>query len=109
MMNFGASPICRRGFLSGVAAAAAMLTVRPLTAQSTGVRRYAITAAAAAHRLGKEGAPSTDLWLYDGTSPGPMIRARRGDTGWSSNNLEVPTTMHCTAFVISTRWMAYPT
>jgi len=96
MMNFGASPICRRGFLSGVAAAAAMLTVRPLAAQSTGVRRYAITAVAAAHRLGKEGAPSTDLWLYDGTSPGPMIRARRGDMleVVFTNNLEVPTTMH---------------
>ena len=96
MMNSGPDNISRRGFLRAGGAVAALLTVRPLAAQEDGVRRYAISAGAATHRLGQQGAPATDLWLYDGVSPGPMIRARRGETleVVFTNNLDVPTTMH---------------
>ena len=88
--------VTRRRFLQGASIAAATLSVTPLAALADGTRRYAISAGGASHRLGQEGAPPTDLWLYDGLSPGPMIRARRGETleVVFTNNLEVPSTMH---------------
>ena len=55
MMNSGPDNISRRGFLRAGGAVAALLTVRPLAAQEDGVRRYAISAGAATHRLGQEG------------------------------------------------------
>ncbi|MGC6521044.1 MAG: multicopper oxidase family protein [Candidatus Puniceispirillaceae bacterium] len=95
MTDTRADTVSRRTFLRGAGAAAAF-SVTPLPAQAAGTRRYAINAGAAAHRLGGDGAPPTDLWLYDGISPGPMITARRGETleVVFTNNLEVPTTMH---------------
>ena len=98
----------RRDFLKTGAAA---LAVTPLPALGDAVRRYRIEAGPASARLGEEGAASTDLWLYNGTSPGPGITALRGET------LEVnsPTGLTCrrpctgTASVTSTRWTACPT
>lgn len=96
MTNAGFGTITRRDFLQGAGMTAATLSVTPLAALADETRRYAISAGAASHRLGKAGAPPTDLWLYDGVSPGPMITARRGETleVVFTNNLEVPTTMH---------------
>ena len=83
----------RRDFLKTGAAA---LAVTPLPALGDTVRRYRIEAEPASVRLGEEGAAKTDLWLYNGTSPGPGITALRGETleVEFTNRLEVPTTMH---------------
>ena len=83
----------RRDFLKTGAAA---LAVTPLPALGDAVRRYRIEAEPASVRLGDEGAAKTDLWLYNGTSPGPGITALRGETleVEFTNRLEVPTTMH---------------
>ncbi|HBP59883.1 MAG TPA: copper oxidase, partial [Alphaproteobacteria bacterium] len=64
--------------------------------RAAGVRRYAITAAPATRHLGPTDRPATNLWLYGGITPGPMIEARRGDELEVEflNNLDVPTTMH---------------
>jgi FtsP/CotA-like multicopper oxidase with cupredoxin domain len=74
----------------------AMMSALPLPSVASGVRRYAITAAAAARHLGPVDRPATNLWLYGGISPGPMIEARRGEELEIEflNNLDVPTTMH---------------
>jgi len=89
----------RRCFIkSGIWAGAmtAMLTALSLPSLAAGIRRYAITAAPAARHLGPSNRPATKLWLYGGTTPGPMIEARRGDELEVEflNNLDVPTTMH---------------
>lgn len=89
----------RRTFIkAGVNAGAmtAMITALPLPSLAAGVRRYAITAAPAARHLGPTDRPATDLWLYGGTSPGPLIEAVRGEELEVEflNNLQVPTTMH---------------
>ena len=78
------------------AAMTAMMSAVPLPSMASGVRRYAITAAPTAQHLGPMDRPATDLWLYGGTSPGPMIEARRGEELEVEflNNLDVPTTMH---------------
>ena len=83
----------RRDFLKTGAAA---LAVTPLPALGDAVRRYRIEAGPAKVRLGEEGAAKTDLWLYNGTSPGPGITALRGETleVELTNRLEVPTAMH---------------
>ena len=83
----------RRDFLKTSAAA---LAVTPLPALGDAVRRYRIEAGTASVRLGEEGAPKTDLWLYNSTSPGPSITALRGEMleVEFTNGLEVPTTMH---------------
>ena len=83
----------RRDFLKTGAAA---LAVKPLPAFGDAVRRYRIEAGPANAKLGEEGAAATDLWLYNGTSPGPGITALRGETleVEFTNRLDVPTTMH---------------
>ncbi len=89
----------RRNFIrAGIHAGAmtAMVSVLPLPSLAAGVRRYAITAAPTAAHLGPPDRPATSLWLYGGTSPGPLIEAWRGEELEVEflNNLDVPTTMH---------------
>ncbi|MEX0502860.1 multicopper oxidase family protein [Alphaproteobacteria bacterium LSUCC0719] len=89
----------RRSFIkAGINAGvmATMMTALPLPSRAAGVRRYAVTAAPAARHLGPADRPATDLWLYGGTSPGPLIEGVRGEEIEVEflNNLEVPTTMH---------------
>ena len=85
----------RRSFI-GAGLTTAVMAALPLPTLAAGVRRYAITAAPASQHLGPSDRPATSLWLYGGTSPGPMIEARRGEELEVTflNNLEMPTTMH---------------
>ena len=75
---------------------AVALAVTPLPALGDAVRRYWNEAGRASARLGKEGAATTDLWLYNGTLPGPGIAAFRGETleVEFTNRFDVPKTMH---------------
>lgn len=55
-----------------------------------------ITAGPSKHRLYSEDAAPSDLWTYNGSMPGPEIRARRGERIKVRliNQLEEPTSVH---------------
>ncbi|WP_339108563.1 multicopper oxidase family protein [Thioclava sp. GXIMD4216] len=55
-----------------------------------------LTAKAAKVQLAPEGYPATPVWSYDGTIPGPVIRAVQGSRleRRLTNMLEVPTSIH---------------
>ncbi|MEZ5823953.1 MAG: multicopper oxidase family protein [Geminicoccaceae bacterium] len=76
--------------LAGCAASAAL--IRPVMAGSPTLLR----AQAATVQLAPEGYPATGVWSYDGTIPGPLIRARQGDRLRRRlvNDLTVPTSIH---------------
>jgi len=86
--------LTRRSVIQSIAASAAFTAV-PLPGLA-GEQVYDLIAAPAEFPLaGNEGGP-TRLWLYNGTSPGPLIHARKGDTLKVNftNNLDQPTTVH---------------
>lgn len=72
--------INRRSFLSSSAAGVG-LAIAPslcLAAQRGGVSYDLVAAAGSAQLLGA-GGPASRLWLYDGRSPGPLLRVRQGE------------------------------
>lgn len=96
----------RRQFLRWGARAAAGLTLAPAALVSVGCGRRATVVlapgAAATHVLRAarfRGAPDgrpREIWGYDGQLPGPVIRAREGDTLRVKviNELGIPTSVH---------------
>ncbi|WP_425097678.1 multicopper oxidase family protein [Tropicibacter sp. S64] len=80
--------ITRRGFCAGLVAASvarpAWANADPLTAQKASVQ------------LAPDGYGATQVWSYDGTIPGPVLRYRQGDrlTQKLVNQLDVPTSVH---------------
>lgn len=86
----------RRNFLSATAAAG-IVTTLPMPARSEKDEGFIdlVAAPAESQLLGREG-PPTALWSYGGTSPGPVIRARRGDMVKVRlrNELPQPTATH---------------
>ena len=90
----------RRGFLkagsTALAMAAAPWQFRPALAGETADGFTVLRASTAtAPLLGDQGGP-TALWAYNGMTPGPAIRARRGETVKVRlvNELDQPTTIH---------------
>ncbi|ATQ70057.1 MULTISPECIES: multicopper oxidase family protein [Methylosinus] len=81
----------RRSFLGGVAATLVALEAR---AQAPGVRT--LEARAGLLRLLPEPAAPTDVWGFDGWSPGPLLRLRQGDelAVRLFNRLEKPLSLH---------------
>jgi FtsP/CotA-like multicopper oxidase with cupredoxin domain len=67
----------RRRFLEGAAAAGALLPLAPRLAAAGEHRLVAATARAA---IAGGPYPDTEVWAYNGTVPGPLLRARRGET-----------------------------
>lgn len=101
------SRITRRSALLGAAAALTPgLALRPLSVQARAQARADAPAdAAAAFRLVAGAAeaplvvpqgPPTAAWLYNGQAPGPVMRARQGETLTVEveNRLPEPTTVH---------------
>jgi len=87
--------LTRRSAIRNLAASAAFMAL-PLPVVAKGERVYDLVAGPATFPLaGTEGDP-TRLWLYNGTSPGPVIRARQGDEliVHFTNKLDQPTTVH---------------
>ena len=84
----------RRDVLAGGAAMAA-LTVVPLRS-SDAADAYRLIARPAKTRIVAEPAGETAVWSYGGQVPGPVIRARQGQTLRIEfeNKLEEPTTVH---------------
>ena len=87
--------LTRRSLIRSFAATTAF-TSFPLPSLATGEKVYDLVAGPDEFSLaGAENDP-TRLWLYNGTSPGPLIRARKGDILKVNftNRLEQPTTVH---------------
>ncbi|MFW2545354.1 multicopper oxidase family protein [Primorskyibacter sp. 2E107] len=81
----------RRAFCAGMAGVAGMALARPALAAPD-----VLTARMASVQLAPEGYPATQVWSYDGTIPGPLIRVPQGGrvTRQLVNDLDVPTSIH---------------
>lgn len=82
----------RRSFCAGMAGAA---LARPSWATPP-IAPGTLTAQTASVQLAPERYPATPVWSYDGTIPGPTIRAAQGGriTRQLVNALDVPTSVH---------------
>ncbi len=82
----------RRGFLAGAAALAAA-PLLPARAQDAGVR---LAAAPAKVNLVGAGYPDTEVWAFNGSVPGQVLRARQGEVlrVQYENRLPGPSTVH---------------
>lgn len=90
--------LSRRQFvMTGTSALGLALIPSMLRAEAAGADGFTILRAmkATAPLLGP-GEPETAIWAYEGVSPGPIIRARRGDTVRVRlvNELDQPTSIH---------------
>lgn len=65
----------RRRFLQSAAAAGALVPLAPRIAAASEHRLVAATARAA---IAGGAHPETEIWAYNGSSPGPLLRVRRG-------------------------------
>lgn len=86
----------RRSFLKAAALGLSTSAFPRLTLASEGDGFFALEAGyGQADLYGAQGKPS-DLWLYNGSLPGPEIRARRGERirVRFTNRLEQPTSVH---------------
>ncbi len=90
--------ISRRNAIAGIAAS---VTVLPqLAVAQAGAPALTLTAAPAKQRLRAEPAGETDVLAYNGASPGPMIRAKRGQpfSVRLENRLDQPTSLHFSGY-----------
>jgi len=89
-------PIDRRRFLMTSAAATLSAAVPSRWPQAAGPAPFALTAAPHEVKLIGPDEPATAVWAYNGAVPGPVLRARRGDTMRIafSNGLDEATTIH---------------
>ncbi|MGH6619478.1 MAG: multicopper oxidase family protein [Alphaproteobacteria bacterium] len=90
------SPISRRAFVLAGAALSLTPALKAFQASAAGVREYRLVAAPARVPLVGGGNPETDVWAFDGTVPGPEIRARQGERLRIvvENGLKEETTVH---------------
>ncbi len=86
--------ISRRAFLKGSAAILGMAALKPSGVLAAPFHH--LRAGPAKVTLLGEGGPKTEVWSYDGTVPGPLIRARQGErvAVKVTNRLTDPTTVH---------------
>ncbi|MFK0690800.1 multicopper oxidase family protein [Mesorhizobium sp. IMUNJ 23033] len=86
--------VSRRGFLVAAAGAAVSASLRPARASAVDERQIKV-APGQARFSGADG-PSTAVWAYDGTIPGPILRLRQGEPVRITveNGLEEDTTVH---------------
>jgi FtsP/CotA-like multicopper oxidase with cupredoxin domain len=85
----------RRVLLQGMAAAA--LLPRSASAAAEPVREFRLATRPANAQLAGTRHPATAVWAYNGTVPGPEIRARQGERVRIvlDNGLDRETTLHC--------------
>lgn len=90
------SPISRRAFVLAGAALSLTPALKAFPASAAGVREYRLIAAPARVPLVGGSNPETDVWAFDGTVPGPEIRARQGERLRIvvENKLDEETTVH---------------
>ena len=90
------SPLSRRSFL-GTGAGFALAALAPAwPARGSGIREFRIVAGHGRTRLVGGRHPETAVWAYNGTVPGPEIRARQGERLRVAveNRLDEETTVH---------------
>ncbi|MGP6090032.1 multicopper oxidase family protein [Antarctobacter jejuensis] len=82
--------VSRRAFCAGLGAAT-LTSARPAWAAPE-----KLTARKTTVQIAPEGFPATEVWSYDGTIPGPLIRVPQGGrvTRQLVNAMEVPTSIH---------------
>ncbi|MEO3431325.1 multicopper oxidase family protein [Pelagibius sp. CAU 1746] len=87
--------LTRRRLLQGGLALSALALGLPL-ARARAAEPRLLTAGPGEALLLEAGQPETRTWLYDGVSPGPIIRARQGEEVFVrlKNELPQPTTIH---------------
>ncbi len=86
--------VSRRGLLIAAAGAAVSASLRSVSASAVEERR--IKAASGQARFGGPEGPSTAVWAYDGSVPGPVLRLRQGQPVRITveNELNEDTTVH---------------
>ena len=86
----------RRRFLQAGAALAVASQSRSLPVRAGETRDYLLTAAAARSALLGANRPETDVWAYDGMTPGPILRVPQGKPVriLVTNALDQDTTVH---------------
>ncbi|PIW26717.1 MAG: copper oxidase [Rhodospirillales bacterium CG15_BIG_FIL_POST_REV_8_21_14_020_66_15] len=93
-------PVTRRRALAGIGAAvgAALVSVAlpPLARAKDSLREYRLKATPDTARLVGPDGPETTIWAYNGSTPGPVIRARQGERirVLFENALAQPSTIH---------------
>ena len=87
--------INRRTFFSQAALSLSLIALPTLVQASTATRRYQLTANKSNVSFDGKG-EETSLWLYNKTTPGPLLKARRGEIIEVEfiNRLEQPSTIH---------------
>ncbi|WP_373419865.1 multicopper oxidase family protein [Sinorhizobium sp. GL28] len=88
--------LSRRGLLQAGAGLLLTAALPPLPALAATSNEYRIAAAPARARLGGSARPQTDVWAYDGTVPGSLVRLRQGEPARLviENRLDQDTTVH---------------
>lgn len=86
----------RRAFLKGSAALGATHAMPRLVMAKTQDGFFDLRATKTAYKLAGASGPGSNLWLYNGMSPGPEIRVTKGDTVRVrfTNELDAPTSIH---------------
>ena len=86
----------RRNFILASAGLVLPTSLRLPLARAADGRDYHIFAGSARARLLGENHPETDVWAYNGTSPGPTLRLRQGEPVRIvvENELDQSTTIH---------------
>ncbi|MEL6205314.1 MAG: multicopper oxidase family protein [Pseudomonadota bacterium] len=95
-MTEAPASLARRQVLAGAAGLAAVAVMpKRVRASSDGPVKRLVAAPGEAPLVVPEG-PPTPAWLYNGRVPGPVLRARQGDTLTVEveNRLDEPTTVH---------------
>ena len=88
--------LSRRKLLQHVANGSSLMLMPRLVLASAEPTKYELVAELTTHRFKPESKGLSSLWLYNGSSPGPMLTATRGDEIFVkfTNRLEQPTTIH---------------
>jgi len=88
--------VSRRSLLRAGAGLLLTAALPPLPALAAGSDEYRIVAAPARARLAGASRPETDVWAYDGTIPGSLVRLRQGEKARLvvENRLDQETTVH---------------
>lgn len=95
-MPFPSPHFSRRRLLQGGLALGAVNLALPRLPAFAAAEPRLLTAGPGEAQLLEAGKPRTRTWLYDGVSPGPVIRARQGEEVFVRflNNLPQPSTIH---------------
>jgi FtsP/CotA-like multicopper oxidase with cupredoxin domain len=96
MTRLAYAALSRRTFLRAGVAAALFGASAHIRAAAAGPQETRLVAGPARVPLMGSGAPDTDVWAYDGSVPGPLLRFRQGETVRIAveNRLAEETTVH---------------